>query len=232
MTFSCNWCSKLYKTTRGLKKHLEGHHNEIAAAAERTTEHPDSSADVNMESDKNAMDESDECEENNGVVSDIYEDQDESIATGRTRRSTRLVPKNAIGIAYTVCVVHAANSFKGLSEYKDEVDILFPTNAILVNGVVKTPDGRRRAEPTHWVTNTHKITPFTKYQLRNYKILVDHRFRLNSPFPNRVCATKGCGTAITWRTAGVLRRKVNANKSDQTMAYLKSVSLCLKCSGL
>ncbi|KAH7030409.1 hypothetical protein BKA57DRAFT_523632 [Linnemannia elongata] len=215
-----------------LKKHLERHHNRIASAAKRMMKKQESSADVNMNSDKNAMDESGEYEESNGDDSEIYEDQDENVATGEIRRSTRPAHKNVIGIAYTVGVVHAANPFKSLSEYTDEVDILFPTDTILANHVLKTPDGRRRAEPTHWVDSTHKITPFNKYQLRNYKILIDHRLRLNSPFPNRVCATEGCGTAITWRTAGVFKKKFNANKSDQTMAYLKSVTYCLKCSDL
>ncbi|KAK3822237.1 MAG: hypothetical protein JOS17DRAFT_835558 [Linnemannia elongata] len=232
MTFSCHWCSKPYKTMKGLKKHLEGHHNAMAAAAKRMTDQQESSTDIDMESDKDAMDQNNEREESKGDDSEIYENQDENVATGKTRRSTRLTSKNVIGIAYTVGVVHAADPFKGLPEYEDEVDILFPTDAILVNGIIKTPDGRRRAEPTHWVDSTHKITPFTKYQLRNYKILVDHRLRLNSPFPNRFCATEGCKTAINWRTAGVFRKKFNANKSNQTVAYLKSVTHCLNCSGL
>lgn len=70
----------------------------MAAAAERTTEQQESPAGVDMESDKDAMDKSDEYEKSNGDDSEIYEDQDETVATGETRRSTRLAPKNVIGI--------------------------------------------------------------------------------------------------------------------------------------
>ena len=98
MTFSCHWCTKPYKTMRGLKRHLEGHHNEMAAAAKRTTERQDKFIDVDTECDKNAMDESGEYEESKGDDSVIHEDPDESVATGKIRRSTRLAPKNVISI--------------------------------------------------------------------------------------------------------------------------------------
>lgn len=62
------------------------------------TKKQESSADVNMNSDKNAMDDIGEYEESNGDDSEIYEDQDENVATGEIRRSTRLAHKNVIGI--------------------------------------------------------------------------------------------------------------------------------------
>jgi len=96
MTFLCPRCSKPYETARFLKKHLERHDNEIAA--QRTTGQQGSSTDVDMKGDKDAMDESNEYEESNGDDSEIYEDQDENVATGETRRSTRLAPKDVIGI--------------------------------------------------------------------------------------------------------------------------------------
>lgn len=70
----------------------------MAAAAKRMTDQQESSTDIDMESDKDAMDQNNEREESKGDDSEIYENQDENVATGKTRRSTRLTSKNVIGI--------------------------------------------------------------------------------------------------------------------------------------
>ncbi|KAF9155894.1 hypothetical protein BG015_008143 [Linnemannia schmuckeri] len=232
MTFSCSWCQKVYKTTGGLYRHLQGYHNLLASVARNMIGQQEGTADVDMEIDEAAMDESAEDGEDDGDDSDFEQVADDGISTGSTEPATRQLPDDAIGVAYTVCVVYAADLRKGLPEYMHKVDILFPTGTEMVKGIIKFIDGGGRAKPTHWVDSTNDLKLFTYSQRRDYNVLVNHRLRLNSPFPNRICATENCTAVISWRTAGVLKKKFNANKSNLTMAYLKSVRYCLQCSGL
>ncbi|KAF8946132.1 hypothetical protein BGZ47_001202 [Haplosporangium gracile] len=232
MTFSCIWCPKVYKTTGGLDRHLQGYHNLSASVASNMIEQQEGTADVDMEIDEDAMGESAENGGDDGDDSDFEQDMDDGIPTGSTEPATRQLPENVSGIAYTVCVVYAADPQKGLPEYKHKVDILFPTGTEVVKGIVKFIDGGGRAKPTHWVDSTNDLKLFTYSQRRDYNILVNHRLRVNSPFPYRICATENCTAKITWRTAGVLKKKFNANRSNLTMVYLKSVRYCSQCNGL
>ncbi|KAG0273175.1 hypothetical protein BGZ95_010999 [Linnemannia exigua] len=158
-----------------------------------------------------------------------------------TRQSVKFAPLNGMadtgGIPFTVCVVHAANPMKNIPEYFQEENILFPPGSTLVSSIVK--DGYKRAQPIAWIdtitnsdgTYNYTYTPMTPSQLKDYKILASHRLRLNSPYPNTVCSTQGCNDKITWRTAGVFKRKVNAG-GTVTAAYLKNVKTCLNCRGM
>ncbi|KAG0285304.1 hypothetical protein BGZ96_010424 [Linnemannia gamsii] len=227
----------------GLNKHWAKLHMPAfasAVAANKMMRKMDNNSDVAMESeheadgtgddeevkDGDAMEESYEGDENDGDDSDVEQDED-VVAKPVIRRFSNGVR----GVANTVCVVHAANQNKGLSEYTQEEDILFPVGTILIKGIAKTYDGRRRAQPIAWIDGPDKLTPFTATQLRHYKLIVDHRFRLNSSFSNKVCATRECKERITWRAAGVIRRKINRTKSTVTMAYLKSATKCFQCRG-
>ncbi|KAG0379885.1 hypothetical protein BGX24_011208 [Mortierella sp. AD032] len=155
-----------------------------------------------------------------------------------TKESVKFAPLNGMadagGIAFTVCVVYAANPMKNIPEYLQEENILFPPGSTLVNGIAK--DGYKRTQPIAWIDTTtnsdgtynYTYTPMTPSQLNDYKILASHRLRLNSPYPNTVCSTQGCNDKITWRTAGVLKRKAKAG-GTVTAAYLKNVKTCLYC---
>ncbi|KAF9098741.1 hypothetical protein BGX29_007463 [Mortierella sp. GBA35] len=157
--------------------------------------------------------------------------EDEEVEKGKRKRKVRFTvarksakkDKLLDAIAYTICVVYADSPTKRIAEYIQEDDILFPKGSIIIDGFVKDKHGRRRAQPIAWVEGGEE---FTEAQLTAYKILADHKFRINSPFMNAVCSTRGCKEKINWRTVGVLKRKL---KGGRTSANLKSSSTCLQC---
>ncbi|KAF9910966.1 hypothetical protein EC991_005141 [Linnemannia zychae] len=255
LTYKCFACeTHTFTSKEELIKHITGYHNiplsnDIFKEPQEQINHD--SADVAMEVDSETTGsvqylnvlEGYEVHDERDVENSAPEDDETSYlndgeSVPAIKPSVNFAPMNDMsivkGIAYTVCVVHAANYNKNIPEFIQENDLLFPLGSTLVNGVPK--HGRNRAQPTAWIDRNSEnggavYTPLTEAQRNDYSIIASHRFRLNSPYPNTVCSAKRCQETITWRSAGVVKRQAKLG-STITAAYLKNVKTCFECRSM
>ncbi|KAF9125832.1 hypothetical protein BGW39_007116 [Mortierella sp. 14UC] len=238
VTYRCFACETLTFTSKEeLVSHIIGYHNipksnDLFMEPREQQINPEGSADVAMEVENdaagpvqvtaNAMEEA--VYDENDIEDGASEDGDPSdLNDGEAAPAT----KPSVNFAST-------NDIKNIPEFMQEDDLLFPMGSTLEKGVAK--NGRNRAQPIAWIDRNPEnggaiYTALTEAQRNDYKILASHRFRLNSPYPNTACSAEGCQEKITWRSAGVLKRKAKVGSSI-TAAYLKNVRTCFECRSM